>query len=513
MADLATASSELDSTEVAELSVIDVGVSQESAIMRGRVDINFFAGLVLPAVMISALPSFYLTTFTILTSRNPEQIGKILRFALGLPRGHAKTTFIKIIICWLIAYDRVSFALMVCASEALAEQLLADVNDMMGSSNMEAVFGPWNQGLSTDTKELKKCLYHGRPVILAAKGAGSAVRGLNIKHTRPDLIFCDDMQTKENDESPTESLRLLRWMIATLLKLLAPRGDRLVIYVGNMYSDNCILKKLQTNPGWTSLVTGAILDNGEPLWPELHSLEDLMESYIHDEALGESDIWFAEVMNDPKATGTTLVPTALPVCPYEIDTTESNAIVPDGVFITIDPAGFKDVSDDNVIVVHYVYDGKGIVAAVEMGILDPGELIRKALELALIHGASLIGIEDVGYQQTLGYWVNKYMLETGITGIVIVALNPHGRSKEARIRQFISELYAENYYIGGSIRPAYIWQATKYKIGNKKNKDDLLDAVAYGLDIRNEHWQHVKNLRTSSLKRITASVQANNTPF
>lgn len=507
MADLAPVV--LDFSEDAVVrDYLEIGVDVAAAKARGKVDINFFASLCLPQVMVSALPQFYIIVFSILTKRDTKDIGKILRFALGLPRGHAKTTFIKIIICWLIVYDRVSFALMVCASESLAEQLLADVNDMLGSSNMEAVYGSWNANLSTDSKELKKAIYHDRPVILAAKGAGSAVRGLNIKHTRPDLIFCDDMQTKENDESPAESLRLLRWMVATLLKLVAPRGDRLIIYVGNMYSENCILKKLQSNPGWTSLVTGAILDTGEPLWPELHSLEDLMESYFHDEALGEADIWFAEVMNDPKASGKKLLHDPLPVCPYD-----GEEVVPDGVFITIDPAGFKDVSDDNVIVVHYVYKGKGIAKEVNMGIMDPGELIRTALVLALTHGASLIGIEDVGYQQTLGYWVSKYMTELNIQGIEIVALNPHGRSKEARIRLFIAELYAGEYYLSGEVRPVFVWQATKYKIGAKKNKDDLLDACAYGLDVRNEYWHLVTNLKTTSKLLSTASVQDNNTPF
>ncbi len=506
MADLAPVKLDTLAPSV-ENDLVDIGADLNAVRARGEVDINFFASLCAPAVMVSALPDFYVVCFSILTQRKQIDIGKILRFALGLPRGHAKTTFIKILICWLIAHDRVSFALMVCASESLAEQLLADVHDMMGSPNMEAVYGNWNMNLSTDTKELKKVMYHDRPVILAAKGAGSAVRGLNIKHTRPDLIFCDDMQTRENDESPTESLRLLRWMVATLLKLLAPRGDRLVIYVGNMYSDDCILKKLSTNPGWTSLITGAILENGEPLWPELHSIDDLMESFLHDEALQQADIWFAEVMNDPKNASKTLLPAALPNCPYE------DNIVPDGVFITIDPAGFKDVSDDNVIVVHYVYGGKGIAWEVDMGIMDPGELIRRTLELAIEHGASLIGIEDVGYQQTLAFWVNKYMVKFKIQGIVVVPMNPHGRSKEARIRLHIAEMYAKEYYLGDRVRASYVFQATAYKIGAKKNKDDLLDAVAYGMDIRNEHWEHIKNLKTTGMLAITASVQGDNTPF
>jgi hypothetical protein len=511
MAELATVSANLEE-EGKEAPLIDIGVDVAAAREKGFVDINFFAALCLPTVFEFALPNFYIAMWSILAKRDPKDIGRILRFALGLPRGHAKTTFIKILICWLIVYDKATFVLIVCANEQLAEQLLADINDMLGSPNMEAIYGNWSQCLSTDTKELKKAQYHLRPIVLAAKGAESSLRGLNIKHHRPDLIFCDDMQTRENDESPTESLRLLRWFTATLLKVVAPRGNRLVIYVGNMYSEDCILKKLQNNSKWTSLVTGAILENGQPLWPELHSLEALMESYLHDEELGQADIWFAEVMNDPRSTARSLLPHKLPDYPYE------EQLVPDGVFITIDPAGFKDSSDDNVIAVHYVFDGKAIVietavSSIEPDLNDPEKLILCAIRMALKHGASLIGIEDTGYQSTLQFWVTKYLNELHITNIHVVPLSPHGRSKESRIRLFIAELYAENYYLHHSVRPMFVWQATKYKIGAKKNKDDYLDACSYGLDVRNEYWHLVKNLLQESRRKIQASVVGNNTPF
>lgn len=516
MAELVAASSAdsfLESGSPTDL--LELGVDPAEAYKRGLVDINFFASLALPQVMLSSLPPFYMAVWQILVTRKPEELGRILRFALGLPRGHAKTTFVKIVITWLIVYDRVTFALIICATESLAEQLLADVNDMLGSSNIEAVYGPWSSGLSTDTKELKKAAYHRRPVVLAAKGAGTALRGLNIKHARPDLIFCDDMQTRENDESPTDRIRLRRWMVATLLKVVAPRGDRLIIYAGNMYSEECILKQLQTNPGWTSLITGAILDTGEPLWPELHSLSELMESYYHDEALGEADVWFAEVMNDPKNSARSLLQDTLPVCPHPEE------VVPDGVFITVDPAGFKDISDDNVVVVHGVYDGKGLILDSIVGasdpfhpITDPEKLVVETLRKALQHGASLIGVEDVGYQQTLQFWFTKYINEWQISGIEVVPLNPHGRSKESRIRLFIAELYAENYYIADTAtRAAFVWQATKYKIGAKKNRDDLLDAAAYGLDIRNDYWHLVRNLKSEAAQGQEARVVSGNTPF
>lgn len=488
---------------------LEVNVDIQQAWDRGRVDINFFAGLCMPDVCTFALPAFYVLIWRLLANRPVEQMGKILRFALGLPRGHAKTTFIKILIAWLIVYDKVSFILIICATEPLAENLLADISDILGSSNMEAVYGNWNACLAKDAVDLKKAVYHNRPIVLAAKGAGSSLRGINIKNRRPDLIFCDDMQTRENDESLADRAKLLRWFTSTLLKCIAPKGDRLVIYIGNMYSDECILKKLQDNTKWMSLVTGAILETGEPLWPELHSLEDLMDSFEHDEELGEADLWFAEVMNDPKSTGTSLLLEVLPQYPYEDD------IEPDGCFITIDPAGFKHVSDDNVISVHYVFDGKGIVRERKVGaeITDPESLVLQALNLALVHGATLIGVEDVGYQATLQFWFNKYITELEITGITVVALNPHGRSKEQRIRLFIQELYAGNYYLHHSTRPAFVFQATKYKIGAKKNKDDILDADAYGLDVRNEYWHLVGNLKTQQKKAVLARVVSGNTPF
>jgi hypothetical protein len=510
MAELVTQTA-LESKPLEELA--DVGINGEEAYRRGYTDINFFAALALPHVMLSALPAFYVVVWQILTSRQNVDLGKIMRFALGLPRGHAKTTFIKVIISWLIVYDKVSFALIICANEPLAEQLLADINDILGSPNMEAVYGRWTDCLTTDRSELKKASYHKRAVILAAKGAGSSLRGLNIKHTRPDLIFCDDVQTRENDESPTERARLLRWLVATCFKVIAPRGNRLIIYVGNMYSEECILRMFQNSASWVSLITGAILDSGQPLWPELHSLEALMESYYHDEELGLADLWFAEVMNDPSASKNSLLHAPLPMIPYDPEEIE-----PDGVFITVDPAGFKKASDDNEVLVHYVYDGIPAIVdrastATEPELNNPEKLIIRTLQMAFAHGASLIGFEDVAYQQTLGFWITKYIAEMGVNGIHVVPLNPHGRTKEARIRQHVQELYGESYYLGPKVRPFYVWMATKYKLGKKDNKDDLLDAAAYGMDIRNDYWHLVKNLKTLTKSLGAARVVGNNTPF
>lgn len=486
-----------------------LSVHKEETWERARTDINFFGSLAIPTVMLSPFPAFYVAIFHMLVNRSPEQIGRILRFALGLPRGHAKTTFIKVLIAWLIVYDKLKFIVVVCANEDLALEIVSDINDILASDNIEQIYGRWSSCLTTDSKELKKAFYHNRNVTIAAKGEGSSMRGINIKHERPDVILFDDAQTKECDESPTDSAKFKRRFTATM-KIIAPKGNRLIVYIGNMYSDNCMLYKLKENSKWVSLITGAILESGEPLWPELHSLEELLDGYLHDVEMGEEEVWFAEVMNDPVSKAKSLVPDGIPRAPYSF--VEE---VPDGVFITLDPAGFRDNSDDNVIAVHYVFNGMTTVREIEAGNKNPEQLVMETLRKCLEHGASVIGIEETGYQMSLLFWMTKYLKDWNITGVHVVPLKPRNRSKEARIRLFIEEVIKGTYAIHDACRALWLWQAMKYKIGKKDNKDDILDAPAYGLDVRNEYWHLVKNLKQSGMFLLegTSSVVEDNTPF
>lgn len=464
-----------------EIPVISVSLSD--AYERGRTDINFFAALCIPEVFIYALPPFYIAAWSLLVDASPERIDSLFRFALGLPRGHAKTTFIKVLIVWVIVYDYAKFILIICSNSGLAENVLADIDDILSSDNITSVYGAWESTKAIDSSDTKKASYHGRAVTLVARGWSAGVRGLNLKHQRPDFIFCDDVQTKENDSSISDSAKLLGELVGSIFHAVAHRGRRTIVYVGNLYSETCILQRFRENPHWTSLVTGAILEDGQPLWPELVSLKELKESYEHDEALGLAHIWFAEIMNDPQSLTKSIFPHPLPSSePEEI-------VEDDGAYITIDPAGFRLESDDNVIVGHKKFDNKGYIVESSIGIKDPMEIIKEAISMALRINASLIAIESVAYQQTLCFWMNYFLAKLNIKHITVVEVSPHGRSKESRIRQLISEIYAGNYYITDpATRRAFTWQASMYKIGKKKNKDDVLDACAYGLDVRNGYW-------------------------
>src|SRR5690606_24094712 len=213
--------------------------SQEAAELT-RKDLNFLGMLADPEEFTLAFPPFYIALFGMLTACKD----KLERFAIGIPRGFAKTTFIKLLCLWYILFSRKQFILIVGASEDLAVNTLSDICDLLGGANIRKLFGNWQHAIEVDTQTLKVFHFRGRNIILRAIGAGTAVRGINRKNKRPDVIIMDDVQKRETSENKELSDQLLKWILGTLMKARSNDGCT-YIYVGNMYPQNCILEKLK----------------------------------------------------------------------------------------------------------------------------------------------------------------------------------------------------------------------------------------------------------------------------
>jgi hypothetical protein len=231
-----------------------------------------------------------------------------------------------------------------------------------------------------------------------------------------------------------------------------------------------------------------------------------MDSFDHDAQLGQADLWFAEMMNDPVARSDALLNGELPITRYD------GVIEPEAAFITIDPAGFRNGADDNVITGHQVLNNKWHIAEMEGGKMDPGTVIKDTIRMAIRIQANLIGVEDVAYQQTLKYWFDRHFADEKITGIQVINLKVGTQAKERRIRAFVKEMYAGEYsFLRDSDRMKFTWQAAQYRPGKKNNRDDWLDSPALGLKIRNEH-RSLLGLRKESAWKSPGVIE-NNTPF
>lgn len=482
-----------------------------------RDDIDFLAMILIPEEARYPFPRFYREVWAlILGNLHKLSTEDIFRFALGLPRGHAKTTFLKLLICYLIIHDyEIDFLLIVCATEPLAENFLSDVGDMMKSPYIAQIYGSWEASLTRDTKKIKTASFQGRKVILAAIGAQTSLRGLNIQNRRPQLIICDDVQTKENDESDTERNRLLRWLTGTLFKARAKVEKSAILYIGNMYSTDCILYQFTQIPSWTSLVTGAILADGSVLWPEINSLEELLEEYEHDADLGEGDTWFAEVQNDPAGAACGLLELGEKIPPiYPI--LEELAYYPVR-FITCDPAGMNKDSDDNVVATHCLLEDEvGCTIKARGGKWSPSQVIEEIIAQIFEFRVSIVFIESVAYQATLAFWLEETLKELDLYDEIVVIPLPCGKaSKYRRIKAWVKQFVHGKWQI--LEQQSYnkiVYELLRYKTDRTDNIDNYLDVVAQAILAISKHHREIMSalpLDTSTEEQVVASVRNNNT--
>jgi len=489
---------------------------RDEVISVAKQSLNFLAGLAMPTAFKFDFPSTHNTAWQILTLGEQKLLDSaalsnqdFLQIALGIPRAHAKTTLIKLFILWCILFSGRKFILITAATEARAMDILSDVADMLNEDNITAVFGDWKQSIEKDTGQLKKFGYRGRNITLAAIGAEGSVRGLNIKNERPDVMIFDDIQTKECADSAQQSKTLLEWMVGTAMKAKSPSGC-LFIFAGNMFSTpHSILRKLKTNPTWIKFISGAILVDGTALWPELRSLESLIDELNNDIAMGQAHVFFSEVLNDVEAgTNSNVDYSKFPAWPW------SDFDIPQGKFVYIDPSQGKG-KDFDVIMRVEVYDQTPGIKNIIEDHFSPGNLIRAALVEAISNDVYCIACEANGYQATLLYWFEQVCQDIGITGIQFVPIYQTQYSKNSRITSAIKAMQTKELYLHDSIKSLVQRQIADWNPMKRDNVDDILDAVSNAQKVVAEYPFEIMCKTNFLVLEAGASdtVQENNSPF
>lgn len=464
------------------MATTEIAVSGADAATLAHRDFNFFAALVSPDEFTYRFPDFYLALFDLLTTFN----NKVDRYAIGIPRGFAKTTYIKLLCIWYIIYSDRRFILLVGATEKMATNTMADIFDMLSSPNIQRLFGSWQYQCEEDTKEQKVFTFRGRTIVVKAIGAGTAVRGINRKSSRPDVIIMDDVQKREDSENAELSDQLLRWILGTLMKARSNSGCS-YIYVGNMYPQNCILAKLKDNSQWTSLIVGGLLADGSSLWEELRPAEELIGEYESDRQMGHAEIFISEILNSTDvALASGIDIGKIPQLPdYYVAALAAGEA--EGGFILIDPSSGKKQGDDCTISHYSVVDGKAILDSIHAGTFSPLETIEHAIKLGVDKGTRLIAVEDVAYQSTLLFWFNHYCNESGISGFEFVAVAPKGQAKNNRIKRGLLRLLAGEIYLHPDTRSLVLSQITEWNPLKVNNTDDIIDPIGYVEEVMNTY--------------------------
>lgn len=435
--------------------------------------LDFLASIAMPTIFQYCYPPVFQSVWNWLLSYAHKE-RDFSKLAIGLPRGFGKTTLMKIFILYCILFTSKRFILIVGSTATMAQNILADVMDMLEEPNIKKIFGDWKLGAEKDTQDVKKFGFRGRNIILAAMGVGGSLRGLNLKNERPDVMLFEDIQTSEDADSASVSDKIEKWFLGTAMKAKSPKGC-LYIFVANMYpSDWSILRRLKKNPHWTKFIAGGILADGTSLWEELQPIEQLLTEYENDEAAGRPEIFHSEVLNDETASRNNLVNLSkLPSYPYEDEEIAA------GNFIVIDPATDKVKADYVSIGYFEIIDSKPVLRELLEGRYSPGTTIRHALDFCFKHNCRCVAIESNAYQSTLCYWFNFICLQSGIEGIHAVEIYSGKSSKITRILNMFKSLMAGEILMHPSIVSLIKHQILQFNPMKTDNVDGLLDLLTY----------------------------------
>lgn len=466
-----------------DIQVEEVSTKVEQVADLAQKDLNFLAMMAMVGDFIFNFPAFYVVLFHLLTGfkKNVE------KFAIGIPRGFAKTTFIKILCVWYVLFSHKHFILIIGANESKAVNILSDICDMLSSPNIRRVFGNWDANHDTLNQTTKVFHFRGREIVLWAVGAGTSVRGINRKNKRPDVMIMDDIQDREDAKNKDLATDLLTWMLSTLMKARSPFGCTYV-FIGNMYPQNSILEKLKNDNQWTSLIVGGITAEGDSLWEELKPIQELLDEYESDTNLGHPEVFISEVLNSTDiALASGIDVTQIPFIPEYLLSVDSG----EGSFILIDPSSGKKSGDDCSISHYEVMDEKPVFDELLTGTFTPLETIKSAIGMGLRRNTRCIGVEGVAYQSTLLFWFDKYCEDEGISGFKFVELSPKGQAKNNRIKRGLVKLLAGEIYLHPRVRSLVVSQIIDWNPLKVSNTDDVIDPIGYVAEMLQDHGDEV----------------------
>ncbi len=435
---------------------------------QGETFINFF----LPELAFD-VPKFHLKIWNFMT------LMSIIRTAIAVPRGHAKTTLAKLSCVYFFLFSDVRFIVYVSNTSVVAVAAVADIIGFMETPNFVKVFGAIKFRKRNEGEGYFDFMLGDKRCILKSRGAGQQIRGINVDNQRPQLAIVDDLEDSDNTDTAAAQKKLDQWFLGTFIKCMDETWNK-VIYIGNMVSNTCLLKRLLKLRRWRSMLMGAVMQDGSPLWPDLWPIKKLAEDYAEYVELDYAHLWFAEMMNQPIAGDNALIK------PENINymqpcTTEDLA----AGFITIDPAT-GDGTDNTAIAVHGLVDNPETESTVcqtvdhVSGKLDELATIDEAVILATRWGIRIIGIEAVAYQKALKSLFHVILVSRGIYDIEVVCMQPGITSKLKRLRAYAAAHKSGQVALSRGDLTATN-ELLNYDPMKKNNSDDLIDALAYTL--------------------------------
>ncbi len=366
-------------------------------------------------------------------------------FAIEMFRESAKTSYVlKAFPLYKLVYpdDECRYIVIIKNNQELASGKLAEIaneytNNSVLNQNLIEVHKNSAKVFEATVRGIGKKNHR---VRIEAYGKGSSVRGLSWGVMRPQIIILDDIQDLEDSESDTVQSKDWNWFLSDIM-FLAKTGR--IFLIGNNLGEKCIIERIFNTDvlDFEKLKMPALDENEEPTWASAFSKEFLLKEKQQYVSLGKLDIWYRERMCIALAEEFKIFKKE----DFRYFDEEEIKNKHFDYYIVGDPASSKaKKADDAVLVVigkerdkpdWYVIEFIGGTA----NTLDPIKYIDALFFLHKKYRPIAVGIETVGYQESLQYFIKEEQRKREVYFSVIGIKTK--KNKEEKIKGVLSPMF------------------------------------------------------------------------
>lgn len=112
--------------------------------------------------------------------------------------------------------------------------------------------------------------------MVVAKSRGGKIRGIKYRQHRPDHLYLDDLDDDDSVATAEQRQKAWRWFTKAVVPSVAKGG--VMISVGTVLHDECLVSRLDANPVWDSKTYQAIVR-----WPDRMDLWERWEAIAREQ--------------------------------------------------------------------------------------------------------------------------------------------------------------------------------------------------------------------------------------
>lgn len=215
------------------------------------------------------------------------------------PRKHGKTVTAKKKFVHALLYGEVNFAGTLSSTLPTSRNILADITELIGAEKIAYDYKP---ELIEGNKDQFTMKVPGLKSMIrvSAFSEGRSARGATFLFTRPQLLLCDDLETRQSALGEEQTHQRIK-IIQEAFQSMSESGVLLVL--GNNFDEKCALNRLVKEneegllPNFYRINSFKAWNN-YPLWPERYPAksEDELKKMLKVTDITE---WLAEFQQTP----------------------------------------------------------------------------------------------------------------------------------------------------------------------------------------------------------------------